>query len=109
LYYRAWTWGLRLVLVLGGSRGLVLVLMLLLGLTLLLRLGGFKLVAALTLLLGLVLSGGHATSPSGVTGQTSTWPWLITDTYLSVENGRTRAANNARTASTIATVTISRK
>jgi hypothetical protein len=52
MYYRAWALGLKLVLVLGGSR-LVLVLMLLLGLTLLLRLGGFTLVAALTLLLGL--------------------------------------------------------
>jgi len=52
MYYRAWRLGLRLVLVLGGSR-LVLVLMLLLGLTLLLRLGGFKLVVALTLLLRL--------------------------------------------------------
>jgi hypothetical protein len=83
--------------------------MLLLRLTLLLGLGGFKLVTALTLLLGLVLSCGHARSPSGVTGQTWMWPWLITDTYLYVESGRTRAANNARTARTIATVTISRK
>jgi hypothetical protein len=46
------TLGLRLVLVLGGSR-LVLVLTLLLALKLLLRLGGFTPVPALTLLLRL--------------------------------------------------------